>query len=355
MKKNLILAALIAAATGAHAQSSVTLFGIVDTGYTRGSGSLTGKSQVTSGNNNSSRIGFRGVEDLGGGMSAAFWLEAQLNTDTGAGGVTNTNNQNTPAVGNGGITFGRRSTVSLIAPWGEIRAGRDFTSHYLNRSAADVFAVVGVGASQPHVGTLGGPVATRASNLIGYYLPPKLGGFYGQAQIYLGENNSGTTPATTAIEDDGRGYSVRGGYQAGGLNLSAAFGNTSYAAGDIKSTSLLAAYDAKIVRLSAAYLRDRNEAPANFTGRGYTVGALVPVGVNEVKVSLSRYGSDAGLKPTTRKLALGYVHNLSKRTALYATWARVNNSGGASVALGGSTTAANTGSSGYDLGIRHNF
>jgi predicted porin len=59
--------------------------------------------------------------------------------------------------------------------------------------------------------------------------------------------------------------------------------------------------------------------------------------------------------PESKKIALGYVHNLSKRTALYTTFARVKNSGGAASSLNGSVTAANGKSTGYDFGIRHSF
>ena len=350
MKRTLMTAALLAAWGGASAQSAVTIFGVVDAAYSYGSGSTSNLKQLNSGSNSSSRVGIRGSEDLGGGMAASFWLEGQISTDTGAGAATNTNNQTNGASTGAGLTFGRRSTVSLHAPWGEIRMGRDFTSHYLNRSLADVFAVVGVGASQPHVGTLGGTVATRASNMIGYYLPRSVGPVYGQAQIYYGENNSGA-----ANSSDGKGYSLRLGYNQGPVNVSAAYGNTKYAAGDIKSTSIAALYDAGVVKLFSAYIKDANAAPANFTGKGYTLGAIVPLGTHELKLSLSKYGRDTGLKPETKKTAIGYVHNLSKRTALYATYARVTNSGGATTGLNGAVTAANNGSSGYDLGIRHNF
>ena len=350
-----VTAALLAGAAGAQT-ANVSLFGLIDTNLQRysasGAASLT---RMGTDGLSSSRWGIRGTESLGDGMSASFWLEGQFNTDNGTGLATNTNNQTNggaiAGIGGGqGFTFGRRSTVSVHAPWGEIRMGRDFTSHYLNRSMADVFAVVGVGASQPHVGTLGGTVATRASNMIGYYLPASAGPFYGQAQMYYGENNTGA-----ANSSDGKGYSVRLGYNKGPVNVSIAQGNTKYAAGNIKSTSVAALYDAGVVRLFSAYLRDANAAPANFTGKGYTLGAIAPLGAHELKLSLSKYGSNAGLQPETKKTAFGYVHNLSKRTALYATYARVTNSGGATTALNGSVTAANSSSSGYDLGIRHNF
>lgn len=354
MKHQLTLLAALALSGGAWAQSSVTLFGIVDAGYSHGSGSTASRNQITSGSNASSRVGFRGTEDLGGGWSAGFWLEAQFNTDNGTGVATNTNNQASgtaaaPA-GTQGLTFNRRSTVSLAGPWGELRLGRDYTGHYRNRVDTDPFGVVGVGATQVNVGTLAGQTSTRASNTLGYFLPAKLGGFFGQAQVYLGENPSGAATAR-----DGSGYSLRAGRAAGPLTVSGAYAVTRLASGDIVRTNIGAIYDAGPARVMGAVFKDKTEAAAAFAGKGYTLGAAVPVGPGEIKIAFSRYGSDAGASPRTRKAALGYVHNLSRRTALYATYARVTNSGGATTALNGATTAANQGSSGYDLGIRHSF
>ena len=76
-----------------------------------------------------SRLGFRGTEDLGGGLNASFWLEAGLNNDNGTGASTSTNNSTSTsqagASGSQGLTFNRRSTVSLASTWGELRLGRD--------------------------------------------------------------------------------------------------------------------------------------------------------------------------------------------------------------------------------------
>ncbi|HSV34467.1 MAG TPA: porin, partial [Ramlibacter sp.] len=121
------------------------------------------------------------------------------------------------------------------------------------------------------------------------------------------------------------------------------------------STNIGAIYNAKVAKLMAAWFRDKTESATPFAGKGYTLGAIAPVGAGEFKLAFSRYGSDAGLQPETKKTAIGYVHNLSKRTALYATYARVSNSGGATTALNGSVTGANRHSSGYDLGMRHSF
>ena len=354
MKKRILPAVMIAMSGVAAAQSSVTLFGIVDTGIGHGSGSVSKRTQLTSGANSTSRLGFRGIEDLGGGMAASFWLEAAVMTDDGRGGATNTNNQASgtgpAAAGGQGLTFGRRSTVSLHGAWGEVRLGRDNTGHFRNRVDTDPFSVVGVGATQSNVGSLAGPTSTRASNAIGYFLPSKLGGFFGQAQYYFGEN-----PTGTATDKDGTGYSLRGGFATDALSISGAYARQQFAAGDIVSTNLGAIYSAGAVKVMGAVFRDKTEAAAPFSGKGYTLGVIGSVGAGEFKLASSRYGSDAGLRPTSRKIALGYVHNLSKRTALYATYARVGNSGGARTALNGATTAANQSSSGYDLGVRHRF
>ncbi|MNT82800.1 Outer membrane porin protein 32 precursor [compost metagenome] len=73
-------------------------------------------------------------------------------------------------------------------------------------------------------------------------------------------------------------------------------------------------------------------------------------------MAYSTYKTDTvGPDPRSNKIALGYVHNLSKRTALYTTVARVGNKNGAASALNGSVTAAGRNSTGYDIGIRHSF
>jgi len=98
MKKSLIALAVLATAGVASAQSSVTLFGIVDATLQVGNGSGVGSSDKTQLGNSGyhgSRLGFRGTEDLGGGMSASFWLEAGVNNDSGSGQATNLSNQPT--------------------------------------------------------------------------------------------------------------------------------------------------------------------------------------------------------------------------------------------------------------------
>ena len=352
MKKSLIALAVMAAAGAASAQSSVTLFGIVDATLQRvdndGGANTT---RLTHSGYNSSRLGFRGTEDLGGGMAASFWLEAQPTTDDGAALATNTNNQATGATGGGGLTFNRRSTVSLSGGWGELRLGRDYTPQFWNLTVFDPFGTNGVGSNQMLGSIVTGVTAVRASNSIGYLAPANLGGFYGQFQYYMGENAS-----TAANDDDGTGMGLRVGFASGPFNVALALSRTEYAAGDVRQNNLAGSWDFGMAKLLAQYSRDENGA---IDGEGWLIGGLVPVGAGEIRLAYSQYETDlgAGADPKSRKIAIGYVHNLSKRTAVYTTYARVRNSNGAAapVAAGAGAPGVNQSSSGFDLGIRHAF
>ena len=362
MKKSLIALAVLAASGAAMAQSSVTLFGVVDATYAYGSGKIGGgsvsKSQLTNSGYNSSRLGFRGVEDLGGGLSASFWLEAGINNDNGTGGSNNTNNQASGALANGGgLMFNRRSTVSLNGGFGEVRLGRDYTPQFWNLTVFDPFGTNGVGTTQTLNSSLGGPTTVRASNAIGYFLPGNLGGFYGQAQYYLGENNSRlNTGVSNVNKKDGNGLALRAGYANGPINVALAISETKFASGNIQAFNLGGQYDLGVAKIMAHYNSD--DIKNGNEGKGFLIGGLIPVGAGEVRLAYSTYKIDTvGADPRSNKIALGYVHNLSKRTAVYATYAHVTNKNGAAQALNlsGATTDANAKSNGYDFGIRHSF
>lgn len=355
MKKSLIALAVLAASGAAMAQSSVTLFGVIDTGVTHGSGDKANKTSLSNSNHTASRLGFRGVEDLGGGLKAGFHLEMGLNSDDGSGVATNTNNQTTGGTTGGGLTFNRRSTVSLMGNFGEVRLGRDYTPQFWNVTTFDPFGYNGVGnvVFNAVTGrTLAGPTAIRASNSIAYHAPANLGGFYGTAMYHMGEN----VKNGAATEKDGNGLGFRAGYAQGPLDVALAYSETKYATGDIKSFNLGGSYDLGMAKLMAMYIQDKNDR-TDAKGTGFLIGGLVPVGAGQVRLSYSSTKIDnvTGLDPKTNKFALGYVHNLSKRTALYATYAHLTNKNGSSLALGGATGAANQNSNGYDFGIKHSF
>jgi len=127
MKKSLLALAILSSFTGvAMAQSSVTIYGVVDTGLVwENAGS--GKSfRIDSGNQSGSRVGFKGTEDLGGGLKANFVLEAGFQNDTGAQATA-------------GVLFNRQSYVSLAGDFGEVKMGRIQTMVYSNAAVFDPF------------------------------------------------------------------------------------------------------------------------------------------------------------------------------------------------------------------------
>jgi predicted porin len=351
MKKNLVLLCGTLVAGAACAQSSVTLFGIVDTTLAWGKGSVANKTQLTSGGWAGPRIGFRGTEDLGGGMKAGFWLEAAINTDNGSGGTTNTNNQpsgeGVSAGGAQGLTFARRSFVSLAGSWGEVRLGREYAPTYWNVLFSDPFLNSGVGATLVYGNAITGATRARASNAVNYLTPNTLGGFSVNYMHYLGENAS-----NSAISNDGNGDQVRLMYDSGPITAAASWGRTKFAAGDVTMRNILAAYDFGVVKPSLAISRDTNGA---VDGKGLLVGLVAPMGAHQLKAAYSRYKTNAVGAPAAKKFAIGDAYSLSKRTIVYATYARVSNSGGSATSVNGAVTGANQSSSGFDLGIAHNF
>jgi len=353
---------LLAAAGGASAQSSqvqmpsgtsVTFFGVIDVYGSFGDGSQGSRTQISSGGNTASRWGFRGTEDLGGGLGAGFWLEGAINADSGTTGTSNINNT---SAGVTDAVFGRRSTVSLMSQWGELRLGRDFNPTYRNRTDLDPFDNNGAGNSQANAGTLAGPTATRVSNSIAYFLPTGLAGFFGEAQYFMGEN---LQRSDLTDPHDGDGYGVRVGWASGPFAIAAAGGQTQYTrtatTGDIQVWNVGASYSFDFMKITAGYYRDEVKSNTNVTGDGYIVGAIFPFGASQIKAAYSSYGPDVPDDARADKLAVGYVYNFSKRTLVYTTYAYVRNDSNSSVALNGSLTAPGRHSQGFDLGIKHSF
>ena len=346
MKQMLVLLPLVGAATLTHAQSSVTLQGTVDLGVAHVKGSETSRTQMVSGGNSTSKLIFRGQEDLGGGRYAMFWLESGFNADTGTGHATNTNNQPSGNTVAGGLTFNRRSIVGLGGRWGEVRLGREHAPNYeMYTSKYDPFGL-GAGVALNYIGGIS-PNQIRASNNIAYLSPTFLDGFSVNIQHWRGENPSGT-----ATSNDGNGGGAKLSYDKGPFSAAVAFMRTKYAAGDATYRTIAAAYDFGPARLSFI---GTNNHQGTLKEDGWLVGVTVPVGATLLKAAYSTLGVDRPGDPRGKKLALGAVYNLSKRTAVYSTVAMIRNSGGATYALAGSTTAANRSSSGVEFGLRHNF
>ena len=351
MKKSLLaLAALTAFAGAASAQSSVTLFGIVDAAYGHVSVSKTAAfggrsvSGVSNSGLNSSRLGFRGIEDIGGGMRAGFWLEGALSNDDGNAA---------------GLTLQRRSTVSLMGNFGEVRLGRDYTPSFWNTTVYDPFGTNGVGTSMAInlIGATGittNTTAVRSNNTIGYFLPGNLGGFNGQIQYGFGEVASNAPNA-----GQGNYFGLRVGYAAGPLSVNYAYGNVKGVSGatNVKTNNIGASFDLGFVKPMIFWGNEKAGTGAKVTA--WELGLTAPIGAGEIRAAYSRYDV-ANSANDWRKFALGYGYNLSKRTQLYTTYARVSNKGtqNRSVSNNGlSAGLANPGgsSNGYEFGIRHAF
>lgn len=352
MKKTLLaLGVLTAFAGAASAQSSVTLFGVLDVNMRSVKTGATRLSKMENDGISSSRFGIRGEEDLGNGLKAGFWLEAPISADTGAGNTTK--------------FFNRRSTVSLIGNFGEIRLGRDFTPTYTGYADYDVFGDNGIaaagkfdaplGVTRDSNATAGSGQGTRLGNQIAYFLPSNIGGIYGRAAVAAGEGTAGN-----------KYVGGRLGYAAGPFDVSGSYGEYEVAPvqGDDKFSvaSAGASYDLGVVKLSGYYTQNKF---ANQKIASYGLGAIVPIGLGQIKAAYTRANASGRTAANANvdandadQFALGYVYNLSKRTALYGTGVYVKNKAGAAfVATGGPTLLAGTDrkSSGAEVGIRHSF
>ncbi|WP_256856654.1 porin [Variovorax sp. KK3] len=330
-------AACVTAAAGSMAQSSVQLFGTLDLNLTYSkSDRASVKAMDQGGNIFPSRLGFRGTEDLGGGLAASFWLEMALLPDTGE---------------IQGTGFHRRSTLSLSSnSLGELRMGRDYTPTFWNISQFSPFGTVGVGGSANIIegwpfGLGGARTLARANNSVGYFLPRGLGGFYGQAMYALPEDVEGA-----------RYRGARVGWTNGTIDVAAAYGVTPVGPADARVASLGGTYDFGPAKLYANYYRQSTEGDRQVN---LLLGLSVPVGPGVIKAVVSRSNrSGPGIDDDdARQYAIGYVHYLSKRTALYGTYSRIRNRGNAAYMVSDSAPATVPGgaSSGLQLGISHNF
>ena len=355
MKKSLIALAVLAASGAAMAQSSVTLYGVLDTGltYSKGEESVYGMTHV--GGNVNSRLGFRGVEDLGNGLKATFNLEAGMGVDDGNNYMDKDSN---------GMAFRRTSTVGLAGNFGEVRLGRMLTSSYLAVSRYDAFGDTGIGASLAWNGTETG-YAPRTENAISY-TSPNFSGFKIGAEYGFGEKQKAR---------DSRYFGMGATYDNGPLSLGLGYdriNNVGYVAAnppapaelgeDLTTWQLGGAYNFGVAKLLAFYKQTKYKdvlVGDSEKLKTFGLGVTAPVGAaGEVRASYNNYKiSDDNGKAD--QLSLGYVHNLSKRTALYGTYAYIKNKDGLAFQLNGAMAGAGLKDGekqhGLQLGVRHAF
>lgn len=348
MKKPALLALACSALAGsAFAQSSsVTLYGIVDAAVRQVKNGTAGTVKgVASGANSSSRLGVRGVEQLGGGLSAGFNLESGIDVDAGTA--------------NASKFWNRRSTVSLMGEFGEIRLGRDTTPTY-NNALGDEFNIVGVGSrgvfvygSSAVLGS-GATTAQRTDNGVSYFLPKNLGGWFGQVHVAAGEGVVGNKYTGGRVGFENSTFLVGG-----------AIGQTDVGSSQpkFKNYNLLFNYKSPWGTLHTL-LDVKKWGPRK--SQELSVGATIPVnpsgsvrlGYTNANRSGGAAGSGYADADDSTRLSVGYVHDLSKRSALYATYANISNKGAARSSVLYTTPTAMRGgekSSGMEVGVRHSF
>ncbi len=331
MKHSFIAIALIGISPGAaFAQSSVTIYGIADSGLVYESGGAAGSvTHLSSGIASGSRIGFRGKEDIGGGLSANFVMESGFDIGTGASTQ-------------GGLLFGRQSYVGLSGNFGAVTLGRQYSPYYWAvNQVADPFNAVSLAGRAGNIMALD----SRVNNMV-QYATPKLSGFSAKVAYGFGgvaDNSAGNR--TT-------GFSI--GYEHGALNVRLAQNqlNNATATDSTKNTLLAGSYNFGVAKANLGYAINKGTGTADSDDA--IIGVSVPFGASKILASYIRHNDKTGANRDANQLGIGYIYSLSKRTQLYSSYARISNSNGAAFKVGNATDTG-TGDKAFNFGIRHFF
>jgi predicted porin len=393
MKKTLVALAALAVVSAASAQSTVTLYGVVDMGIATlkdsvGTGLLNpgaaydiNKTGVQQGTMSNSRFGFKGTEDLGGGLKADFVAEFGFSPDE-AGSVANS----------GAVSFSNRvGTVGLSGNFGALTIGRQYTPYHTVQLAMDLAG--NLNATPGYVVNNHNFNGGRASNSV-KYASPSFGGFSVLALVGAGPSVNGSetvingsTPSIT--QADGKSFGLAGIYAAGPLvaglayndvtNPSstlagmgaitgsssaflAGFGGTSGLNGavganstEVKVWAAGASYDFTVVKASLAYsaLTDTKVTGSDLTSNGYNFSIAAPFGATTLVANLGRATlkkEDAAIDGTITGFQLMANYALSKRTTAYAVAGRDKTSNLRAIDNGDALVRTSTA-----VGIRHTF
>jgi len=363
MKKSLILLAIFAAYAGtASAQSSVTMYGVLDAGLNYEKPAVAGSGNefsLGSGISTPSRIGFKGSEDFGGSLKALFQIEAGVQIDNGQSTQT-------------GTLFNRASWIGLSGDFGTVMAGRQFTPMYNALYSIDPFEL-GMAGNAGNLMHLGG------ANLVG-------GNLTGGNHTWL-ENGGGSMEQNNSmryVSHDYKGLSIEFNYGFGGTAGSTSDGSeTGYTVNyDQGPVHLLASYDGiNATNFSNTFKTTLVGGSINWgeyglplkTNFGYQtnkgtdligsnivnstdllLGLRVPLGRHEVLFSYIHLDSKTNPSYQANQYALGYTYALSNRTSFYTSIGEISNKNGSEFTLGNASNPG-YGVKAFDLGIRHSF
>jgi predicted porin len=354
LKQKTILRATVALwpwlAGCACAQDSVTLYGVADVFVELGrAGTVAAPTRILrlqSGGLNGSRLGFRGSEHLGDGLKGEFVLEHGLLLDTGA-------------QASAAAFWNRQAFVGLSGPWGQVSAGRQYTPLLVHQDSFDAaLSTTGYGS-----GYNSGVMRSfaRANNSV-LYRTPAAGAWSAAAMASLGEAAAGTRYGSLLST------SLR--YSDGPLALGAGFGrlNKPDTTRENKSIwNVAGSYKFAQLQLMAALQGTKNDSQNAQTlddRREFMLGATYALGPGQIRASFAQGRVAEVDRSTARHLSLGYLHSLSKRTALFAAVQSVKNPDNLAYRSGGFTFDAIDGGlsagAGVDaralaLGMRHRF
>jgi len=326
MKKSLLALAVLGAFAGAaSAQSSVTIYGKLDLALAK---TVASKDKQVA-DNNGSRIGFKGAEDLGNGMSAIFRIESQISADTGAA--------------QGGTTFWNRwSSVGLNTKFGSLQLGRMESGAWDVVSSADPFG----GDTIAQLRDVGATLRTsnfdasqslidvrRLDNSVRY--DGAFGGLKLSASVAEAYGTGTKKP-----------FAVGASYSVGALVVGAAYEATTFE--NQKLTTVMGSYDFGLAKLSGSYSDGKTAKDED--AKGFLVGVVVPYGALNLKAGYAQSKVDfAAGDQTVKKAGLGVEYKLSKRTKVYADYARIGGD------VGKENGVADKNKNGYDFGLSHSF
>lgn len=328
MKKSLLALAVLGAFAGAaSAQSSVTLYGKLDQAV----GKDVGKTDKEVRDGSGSRVGFRGVEDLGGGLKALFQFEHRFTPDTGAANAT---------------FWQGLSTVGLGGSFGTVNIGRQYTAAFsLAQNVIDPFVGDSIGNLRGY--SLTGSVATvRAGGTAASSAFSGAGSNGGNTVRYDGSFGGLKVAADISEPSTGpdRPYSVAAQYAAGPFMVAASYENPTGA--DDNLITVGGSYVVGPAKVSLGF--GSGDVTATTTVKQALVGVAVNVGAaGQVLAGYAQHKLSTE-SSASKKVSLGYRHNLSKRTQLYTDFTRVNQP----LANKLSKPAEKTG---YDFGVIHTF
>ena len=392
MKKSLLaLAVLGAFSSAAFAQSSVQLYGIIDLGvahYSNGSGSV---SKLGTGIQSGSRIGLKGTEDLGGGLSAFFDAETGFCAN-GGNGTANTSNVGPYCTGGpGGQGFmGRQAFAGLKGNFGAVSFGRQYTLTFLDQANIDPFGY-GLTGTISNIGTIGAPPRASQSMI---YQSPNFDGFNVAGMYVFGDGLGSTTFGQTQSTG---AYNLHAGYNNGPIMVGLDYlkvNNVPYTSAAAiaalpalptpaqlasanavgvgqKHIMLVGSYDFGVAKLAGMYAQNQLTNGNGLNGDKLDVwmlGATVPVGPGALLASYTVEQDKTTAGKGAKQYAIGYTYSLSKRTNLYTSYAHISNDTGAAFTVQdatgnndafvpalGSPNSTGFSSSGFALGIRHQF